>query len=122
MPRRTSGSDSGEAEKHDPNAFERFLEVVRRARPDIADAWVEVGDTAEGAKKWLSSYKQVYTAADVIAMTQLVMAQHRATDDPRRRDGNAEIAESLIEPILEELRALSERIDALSKEVRRRRK
>ena len=55
------------------SAFERFLE-----RPGVKTAFywrgamIEICDTAEGARAWLSDFYPDHTAADVVALVGLI--------------------------------------------------
>jgi len=63
----------------DLNDFEKRLERMRE--PDASvfkDALIDVCDTAHMCKLWFESYGLAATAADVVALTRLVMEREAA--------------------------------------------
>src|SRR5690349_10271527 len=108
--------------KHDPEAFERFLTHARRTRSDMADAWIKVADTAEGAEKWFKSRQLSFTAADLVAITRVVLERRDTEAETRKREDAFEARDDLNEAVLTELRALGERVANLAQEIRTLRK
>jgi hypothetical protein len=56
----------------DPEEFDRWLNQAKRSQ-SVLEAMIEVADTAEGCMRWFRSQGLQASAADVVAMTDLVL-------------------------------------------------
>jgi hypothetical protein len=76
------------------NPFETLLDkgYARDARSrHIRDAVIEVADTAYMCKTWFESYKLEATAADVIAMTRLIIEREAALVAAQKADEETDV-------------------------------
>ncbi|WP_426959445.1 hypothetical protein [Muricoccus radiodurans] len=72
--------------------FERHLDQLGRSPhlQAVRDALIEVADTAYGCKLWFESNRMQASAADVVAMTRLVLTQKARAGGERVGDASPE--------------------------------
>lgn len=58
------------------NKFDRLVENMKFSPTLFRDAIVDVCDTAYAAKVWLETYGLQPTAADVVALTKIIVDRH----------------------------------------------
>ncbi len=64
------------------NNFGGFLKNSQAAGGRLRSALIDVADTTEGCKKWFDSHNLTATAADIVAMTRLVVEREAALKAP----------------------------------------
>lgn len=71
----------------DLNAFDRLIDIISKtgASHSFRSALVDVCDTAYACKLWFQSYGFEPTAADLVAMTRLIMEREAAITTETRR-------------------------------------